>query len=275
MPELPEVETVARDLRELVGSRIAGVLVYWERTIASPGSATFIERLKGRQIEQVGRRGKWILIHLSPSGYLLVHLRMSGRLLIDTPGTQPDKYTRVLLTLDDGRQLHFSDVRKFGRMVLTDDPDEVLGDLGPEPLDPDFTADVFQDMLASRRARLKPLLLNQRFLVGLGNIYADEALWHAGIHPLRRSDTLTPEEVIRLHRAIQEVLEEAIAAEGTTLRDAQYVGADGREGQFARRLAAYAKTGEECPRCKTAIERIVVGQRGTHFCPHCQQELGH
>ena len=185
-----------------------------------------------------------------------------------------DRHLRVLLFLDDGQRLWFSDTRKFGRMWLLDDPADVLGELGPEPLADDFTAVRLREMLARRRGRIKPLLLNQRFLAGLGNIYTDETLWQAGIHPLRRADSLSPAEVRRLHRAIRSVLRAAIASGGTTLPDAAYQQADGRSGEFASKLAVYGRAGQACPRCGTTIERIKVSQRGTHFCPHCQPSTG-
>jgi formamidopyrimidine-DNA glycosylase len=270
MPELPEVDTVARGLRAVVGCSITGVEVLWERTIAEPPAAAFVERLVGRQIEGTGRRGKWIVIDLTSGDTLLVHLRMTGRLLIEPADAPVDRHARVLITLDDGRRLRFSDQRKFGRMVLTDDPSQVLGDLGPEPLGDDFTDARFREMMARRRGRIKPLLLNQRFLAGLGNIYVDEALWRAGIHPLRCANTLREPEIDRLHAAIQRVLREALASGGTTLEDTQYVGADGEPGEFAQQLRIYGRAEEPCLRCGTPIERMRVSQRGTRFCPVCQ-----
>ncbi|HIE37919.1 MAG TPA: bifunctional DNA-formamidopyrimidine glycosylase/DNA-(apurinic or apyrimidinic site) lyase [Anaerolineae bacterium] len=271
MPELPEVETIAQGLREAVGRRIVGAEVRWARTIAAPDPTVFVQRLVGRRLLGGGRRGKWLVIRLEGGDHLLIHLGMSGRLVLEPEGVGEERYARVLLMLDDGRRVRFSDPRKFGRAVLTVDPEEVLEGLGPEPLGEAFTPERLREMLAGRRARLKPLLLNQRFLAGLGNIYTDEALWRARVHPLRRSDTLSGEEVLRLHRAIREVLAEAIDRRGTTLEDRGYVGADGRPGTFNRELAVYGRVGRPCPRCGTPIERIVVGGRGTHLCPRCQQ----
>ena len=271
MPELPEVETVARGLRaSLVGCTITGVEVRWARSIILPHPTIFARRLTGQTVTDVGRRGKWVVITLSGGDTLLIHLRMTGQ-LVPEPGECPDdRHIRVLFSLDDGRYLRFSDARKFGRLWLVDDPADVLGELGPEPLADAFTAARLGEMLARRRGRIKPLLLNQRFLAGLGNIYTDEALWQAGIHPLRRADSLTPAEVRRLHRAIRDVLEAAIASGGTTLPDRTYQQADGRSGEFARRLAVYGRVGQPCLRCGTTIERIKVSQRGTYFCPRCQ-----
>jgi len=271
MPELPEVETVARGLRaSLVGRTIVGMEIRWARSVVPPDPAAFARRLTGQAVTDVGRRGKWVVIALSGGDTLLVHLRMTGQLVLGPRGCPDARHVRVLFSLDDGRSLRFSDTRKFGRLWLVDDPADVLGDLGPEPLVDDFTAARLREMLARRRGRIKPLLLNQRFLVGLGNIYTDEALWRAFIHPLRRADTLTPTEVRRLHRAIRSVLRAAIASGGTTLPDAAYQQADGRSGEFASQLAAYGRVEQPCPRCGTIIERIKVSQRSTHFCPRCQ-----
>jgi len=284
MPELPEVETIARGLRaSLVGRTVVGVEVRWARSLIPPDPTTFARRLvhRGQVVTDVTRRGKWVVITLSGGDTLLVHLRMTGQLVLEPGGgygkppysggeCPDDRHVRALLFLDDGRRLRFSDQRKFGRIVLTAKPQQVLGDLGPEPLGDDFTPARLREMLAQRRGRIKPLLLNQRFLVGLGNIYTDEALWQAGIHPLRRADTLSPAEVRRLHRAIRSVLRAAIASGGTTLPDAAYQQPDGRSGEFASRLAVYGRVGQPCPRCGTTIERIKISQRGTHLCPRCQ-----
>jgi formamidopyrimidine-DNA glycosylase len=271
MPELPEVETVARGLRAfLVGSTIVDVEVRWTRSVVPPDPAAFAAGLIGQKVTAVGRRGKWIIVSLSEAGALLVHLRMTGRLVIE-PGDAPDDaHSRVLFQLDDRRRLRFSDQRKFGRLVLTADPHTVLGELGPEPLSDDFTAARLEEMLARRRGRIKPLLLNQRFLVGLGNIYADEVLFRARLHPLRRADTLTPAEVGRLFQAIRSLLQAAIGSGGTTLADAAYKRPDGRSGEYGDLLAVYGRGGQACQRCAAQIERIVVGQRSTHYCPRCQ-----
>jgi formamidopyrimidine-DNA glycosylase len=271
MPELPEVETVARGLRaSLVGRSIVGAEVRWARSVIPPDPAAFARRLAGQAVTGVGRRGKWVVIALGGGDTLLVHLRMTGRLVLESEACLDDRHLRVMLFLDDGWRLHFSDQRKFGRMVLTAHPQEVLGDLGPEPLGEDLTAERLGDMLGRRRGRIKPLLLDQRFLAGLGNIYTDEALWRAGIHPLRQADSLSPGEVRQLHWAIRSVLRAAIASGGTTLSDGTYQQADGRSGEFAGRLAVYGRAEQPCPRCGMAIERIVVSQRGSHFCPRCQ-----
>jgi formamidopyrimidine-DNA glycosylase len=254
----------------LIGTTVVGAEVRWARSLIPPDPTDFTRRLTGQAVTDVGRRGKWVVIALSGGDALLVHLRMTGRLVLESEVCLDDRYLRVLLFLDDGRRLRFSDQRKFGRMVLTAEPQEVLGELGPEPLAEDFTAEQFIHMLARRRGRIKPLLLNQRFLAGLGNIYTDEALWRAGVHPLRPADMLTPVEVRRLHRAIRSVTRAAIASGGTTLPDRTYQQADGQPGEFASRLAVYGRVGQPCLRCGVAIERITVGQRGTHLCTRCQ-----
>ena len=272
MPELPEVETIRRSLHtEMVGRSFVGLKVLWERSITPADAAAFANRLVGQTVARVERRGKWLMMGLRSGDSLLIHLRMSGRLILG-PGQPFDcRHLRVLFTLDDGQQLSFLDQRKFGRLCLTDDPTEVLGPLGPDPLSDEFTVGRFAEMLSHRRARIKPLLLNQRFLAGLGNIYVDESLWHARIHPLRRADALTPVETSRLHQRIRSVLRAAIARGGTTLPDAAYRKTDGQEGEFAPDLCVYGREGEPCPRCGGPIARIRAAQRGTHYCLLCQQ----
>ncbi len=271
MPELPEVETIVQGLRtSLVGRAITGAEVRWARSVVPPDPVAFARCIAGQTVAQVKRRGKWIVIELNGGGALLIHLRMTGRLALEKGACADDRHLRVQFFLDDGRSLRFYNPRKFGRLRLVDDPAAALSRLGPEPLADDFTAARLEEMLARRRGRIKPLLLNQRFLAGLGNIYTDESLWRAGVHPLRPANTLTPDEARRLHRAIRAVLRAAIASGGTTLPDAAYQRVDGRLGEFAVQLAVYGRAGEPCPRCGASIKRIRVGQRGTHFCPHCQ-----
>lgn len=271
MPELPEVETVARGLQmSLVGRTIVEVNVLWARSIIPPNPDAFARRLAGQAVTDVGRRGKWLVLALSGGDTLLIHLRMSGQLLLESEACLDSRRLRVLFLLDDGRRLGFVDQRKFGRLHLTDDPSRVLGDLGPEPLSDEFTAERFREMLQRRRGRIKPLLLNQHFLAGLGNIYVDEALWRAHIHPLRLANTLIAAEVQHLHDAIRSVLQVAIASGGTTLQDAAYRQADGQTGEFASKLAVYGRAEQACPRCGQIIERMTVSQRGTHICPRCQ-----
>jgi formamidopyrimidine-DNA glycosylase len=299
MPELPEVETVARDLQRWVaGAQIADAAVSWERTIIAPQPVErFVAEVRGARIARVGRRAKSVLITFDDGRVMTVALRMTGALIVAPPGTPPDPYARVVFERADGRQLRYRDVRKFGRIGLWEGgglrsaangkarrrargASRVaergeryrVGDLfarhGPEPLSSSFTAARFAERLAGRSGRLKSLLLDQSFIAGVGNIYADEALWRARLHPLHRADTLTAEEVRRLHRAIRSVLRAGVRNRGASFSD--YVGADGEPGANAERLEVYRRTGQPCRRCGRPISRIVVGQRSTHFCPRCQ-----
>ena len=265
MPELPEVETTARRLApDLVGRTIAGVRLAWPRH--TPDPAALCALLPGRRVTRVGRRGKYVVIELDPADRtLLIHLRMSGRLSIVPAGTLPDPYAHTVLALDDGHELRFSDARKFGQLTLPADPEQILAKLGPEPLSPRFTAGWLAEALAARRRAIKPLLLEQSFIAGLGNIYADEVLFRAGVDPRRPANSLAGGEVARLHSAIRQVLQEAIDHQGTSL-DWVYP-----EGGMEARLQVYRRGGEPCVRCGTPIERIVLGQRGTHYCPSCQR----
>jgi len=271
VPELPEVETLARDLQELlVGAEICDVEICWPRTVALPTVDELTEQLPGRTVVNVRRRGKFLVIGLSDGTYLLIHLRMSGQLRVEVASCSPDGHVRAIFRLADGRRLVFSDTRKFGRVYWTKDPRDVTGDLGPEPLAEGFSLQDFAAALTRRRGAIKPLLLNQQFLAGLGNIYTDEALFVAGLHPLRKADSLSAEEVERLYRAIRMVLSQAIANRGTTLQDERYLDAQGWPGAYGERLRVYGRVGEPCPRCGEPIERIVVGGRGTHVCTQCQ-----
>jgi formamidopyrimidine-DNA glycosylase len=253
----------------LEGRTITGAIACWSPTIAFPTPKEFLRQITGRMVLSVGRRGKYVIIGLD-DGFLLVHLKMSGRLQV-VPATEPiDKHTHTLFELDDGRQLRFHDVRKFGRVYLVDDVAQVTGGLGPEPLADDFSPGDFRQLLTRRSGRLKSLLLNQQFLAGIGNIYADESLFVARLHPLRRADSLTPEEEARLYHAIRAVLGKAVAGRGTTLDDGGFVDARGQAGSYQDQVVVYGEAGEPCPVCGTTIERIVVGGRSTHFCPRCQ-----
>ncbi len=272
MPELPEVETIVRDLRpKLVGRTITGVShCDWPNTVAPLDPAAFCATLDGETILEVTRRAKYILMQLSSDRLLAVHLRMTGALTYH-PDPQPaGKATRLIFKLDNSAELHFTDARKFGKVRLLT-PDEVpafLDSLGPEPLPDDFTLARFRALLAGRRAQLKPLLLNQRVLAGLGNIYADEALFLARLHPLRVAASLTEEETERLYHAIRQVLTQGIANRGTTISD--YRDGSGDKGRNQEALNAYGQRDQPCPRCGTPIVRLVVGGRGTHICPSCQ-----
>lgn len=270
MPELPEVETVVRSLRDdVVGRTFSAVSFNWPRQIVAPSPAAFAERLVGQRIDALNRRGKYIVFSLS-EGALLIHLKMTGRLYMAHKwrSESDDRYRRAVFVLDDGHELVFSDQRKFGRLYLTPQADDVIGDLGPEPLYDDFTLETFRVLLSRRHAMIKPLLLNQRFIAGIGNIYADEALWRAQIDPRRKADTLQPAETDRLHRAIQEVLREGIQHEGASIN--WYRKPDGTTGEHQNHFSVYEREDKPCPRCGTLIDKIKLGQRGTHYCPTCQ-----
>ena len=264
MPELPEVETIARTLRpSLEGRSLLSADLRWKRTLASPSPARFVRRIAGQRIETVGRRAKFLHLQLSQDA-LVIHLRMSGDLRIVSGDEPPATHDRLIFTLSDGARLAFNDPRKFGRVWLLANPQPLLGKLGPEPLDPALTADEFHRLLASRRRMLKPLLLDQTFLAGLGNIYTDESLHLAHLHPLTLSDSLDRTRADELLRAIHSVLAEGIRRNGASI-DWVY-----RGGDFQNAFRVYQRTGQPCPVCGTPIERITVGQRGTHFCPVCQ-----
>jgi formamidopyrimidine-DNA glycosylase len=269
MPELPEVETIARGLREpLVGRQFTGVRIGWENLVARPSVEEFERGLVGQRILGVKRRGKYLVFALSSGASLIVHLRMTGRLLIKENTDELDKHDHLIFELDDGRELRFNEMRKLGRVYLVDDENEIVGELGPEPLDGDFVPADFAALLSGKRGMIKPLLLNQRFVAGIGNIYADEALFVARIHPERRADSLTTGEIERLYGAIRQVLRQGIENRGTTL--SAYRDAEGREGRNQEVLQVSRNTGQPCPRCGMPIERTVVGGRGTYFCPKCQ-----
>lgn len=270
MPELPEVETIARrlqhgnhDLPSLVDHKITNADILWDRTLAEPSIKEFIQRIIGQQIQRVDRRGKFIQIHLSED-VMLVHLRMSGDLIVGEGKEPLGSHPRLVLYLDDNLQLSFTDARKFGRVWLVADPHTVTGKLGPEPLDPDFKEQDFAKRLLSRKRQIKPLLLDQSFLAGVGNIYADECLHLAKLHPLTRSNHLSIGQVKILLQSIRQVLTAGIESNGASI-DWVY-----RGGGYQNQFRVYGRNGEPCPVCAASIERMVVGQRGTYLCPTCQ-----
>ncbi|MCK6445476.1 MAG: bifunctional DNA-formamidopyrimidine glycosylase/DNA-(apurinic or apyrimidinic site) lyase [Planctomycetes bacterium] len=274
MPELPEVETVARLLApELVGRTIRGGEVLWARTIAAPRVADFVQTLVGRRCVRVWRRAKFVVIDLErrgkPAGHLVCHLRMTGRLQVERASRATSPHLRVRLVLDDRRELTFDDVRKFGRMWFVETLDELFRDLGPEPLDAAFDVERFHAALESRKRRLKPLLLDQSFVAGLGNIYVDESLFRARLHPLCSSARVDRAAAARLHAAIREVLTAAIAREGSSF-DTFYRTPEGKPGGFQDEFRVYDREGEPCVVCRAPIVKTFVGQRGTHFCRRCQ-----
>ena len=264
MPELPEVETIARKLKpELTGKTIIDADLRWSRTLASPSVKKFKEQIKGQKILRVGRRAKYLDISLSEFN-MLVHLRMSGDLFMRESKFEPQKHDRLILKLTGGKSLVFNDTRKFGRVWLTANPENVLGKLGPEPLSRGFTSQWLHTALHNKHRQLKPLLLDQTFLAGLGNIYTDEALHIAKLHPLAASDSITAEQARALQDAIRRVLKEGIRRNGASI-DWVY-----RGGEFQNHFRVYDRDGKPCRVCGTKIERIIVGQRSTHYCPNCQ-----
>lgn len=274
MPELPEVETVVRLIRpRLVGREIRHARVRWERTLGGLSPARFGRAVSGSAAAAVWRRGKYIVVDLEragrPAGCLVGHLRMTGRMVVERSGEPPGPYARVSLELDGGRTFHFVDVRKFGRLVYAERPEEVFAPLGPEPLGEEFTGGWLHAALRTRRRLLKPLLLDQSFVAGLGNIYVDEALHAARLHPLRRSERTSRPAAARLCDAIRGTLAEAIRREGSSF-DAFYRTPEGRPGSYQHQFQVYGRDGKPCRTCGRPVERIVVGQRGTHLCTRCQ-----
>jgi formamidopyrimidine-DNA glycosylase len=270
MPELPEVEYVARQLRnELVGRTVVALDVRWPRAVSTPDVEHFAAGIRGRRVVAVGRRAKHLLIALDSGDTLAIHRRMTGNLTLATVGAEP-AYVRVRLVLDDGRDLVFSDPRKFGRLALLspEDLEAAMAALGPEPLADDFTPEVLAQRLAGRERALKALLLDQSVVAGLGNIYADEALYRARLHPLRTGASLTMAEAAALRWGIRDALRTGIEHGGTTF--GRHRGIYEEAGTNLEHLDVYRRTGQPCRRCSTLIARIVVAQRGTHFCPRCQ-----
>jgi len=273
VPELPEVQTVVNDLiaAKLVGQVILKVEIRWLKIIAEPDAEKFATEIQNRKITAIARRGKFIIIELEPVKFLLVHLRMSGKFSLAAPDYPISKHEHLIFTLNDGRQLRYHDTRKFGRFWLVNQPEKVIGKLGVEPLSADFTVEILTENLRKHHRQIKPFLLDQTIIAGLGNIYADEALWEAGIHPLRRADSLNDQEIASLHQAISKVLRQGLANQGTSLGNGksnfQSVVQRARNQEA---LKIFRRTGQACPRCGATIERLKVGQRSTHICPHCQ-----
>ena len=281
MPELPEVETIARSLRNVngldftpgqglnarpgvVGRVIAAAKVNWSRSIAEPSAAEFGPRISNQKVIEVSRRGKFLQFQLDED-WLLIHLRMSGDIRVEPDSGELDQpHDRVVIHFTDGVRLVFNDPRKFGRVWLVSDPQSILGKLGPEPFSVDLTDATFHGMLQRHKTAIKVLVMNQRFISGLGNIYTDEALHIACIHPLRKANSLTLTDAQRLLRAIRDVLYEGIERNGASI-DWVY-----RGGDFQNYFKVYHRNGQACTSCGAKVEKIVVGQRSTHFCPCCQ-----
>jgi formamidopyrimidine-DNA glycosylase len=274
MPELPEVETVKRTLLQLtVGKTIEDVTVRWPKIIKKPDEVEqFIDALKGQTIYDIGRRGKFLKFFLDD--YVLVsHLRMEGRYSVVKSGEPVDKHTHVIFHFTDGTELRYRDVRKFGTMHLFKKGEEEkelpLSQLGPEPFSEEFTIDLLSEKLQKTNRKIKTVLLDQTLVVGLGNIYVDEALFRSGIHPERPANSLKHEEIHLLHQEIVTTLREAVEKGGSTVRS--YVNSQGQIGMFQLELFVYGRKGEPCKKCGQPLQKIVVGGRGTHYCSHCQK----
>jgi formamidopyrimidine-DNA glycosylase len=272
MPELPEVETVKRTLNRLVaGKTIEDVEVRLPRIVRHPEPEEFRRRLIGATIAGVERQGKFLKI-LCPPWTLVSHLRMEGKYRLVQSEEPLEKHTHVIFKFTDGTELRYRDVRQFGTMDLfragEEEKSPPLASLGPEPLSDDFTLEWFRETLARRKTKIKALLLNQEYLAGLGNIYVDESLFAAGIHPERPASSLTADEADKLHAAIRRVLAEAVEAGGSSVRS--YLNGEGEMGYFQLKIQVYGRKGEPCNRCGHPIRRLVVAGRGTHICEHCQ-----
>jgi formamidopyrimidine-DNA glycosylase len=269
MPELPEVETVKNELApHIIGNTIISITPVWAGIIKGIPVEEFTERVSGQKITALSRHGKYLLFHLSSGDKLVIHLKMTGSLILNA--SEPPQYTRAVIHLDNGQNIYFRDPRKFGVLKLIKDVSEVVSKLGPEPFDSEFTVKVLTERLKNRTSPIKALLLDQKFLAGVGNMYADEALFAAGIHPARISGSLTTEEIKRLHRAIRRVLKAGISNKGASI--VTYYHPDGSTGTAHFQFNVAHGMREMCTVCGTKIKRIVIRGRGTYFCPKCQPE---
>ncbi|MBS8265175.1 DNA-formamidopyrimidine glycosylase [Mesobacillus boroniphilus] len=274
MPELPEVETVRRTLEVLtIGKEIKEVSVFWPKMIKRPNEVEqFNDALKGQTIKEIGRRGKFLIFYTEFFA-LVSHLRMEGKYGVFNTEDPVDKHTHVIFHFNDGSELRYKDVRKFGTMHLYEKGKEFetqpLADLGPEPFSEDFSVEWLSEKLKKTNRKIKPALLDQKILVGLGNIYVDEALFRAKIHPERIANSLTAEEESVLYREIVSTLSEAVEKGGSTIRS--YVNSQGQIGMFQLQLFVYGRKNEPCKVCGAPLEKTVVGGRGTHYCPSCQK----
>jgi formamidopyrimidine-DNA glycosylase len=274
MPELPEVETIRRQLAPAIeGRRIERIEILDPRWCEPAPPEAVAQAVEGRRIERLDRRGKWLIWELADEVHLVMHLRMTGNLLLVPPGDTERRFKRVQIDLDDGRHVLFADARRFGTGIVLLGHDAVRdyfqGRVGLEPLGPDFTAEALRAMAKERRAPVKAFLLSQERVAGVGNIYADEALWRSKIHPLRPVGTLKPKQIESLHESVIHVLELGIDSKGATIDD--YRDAAGQEGSFQTKFQVHLREGEPCPRCGRTIRKIRAAGRGTYFCPNCQR----
>ncbi|MFC1911971.1 bifunctional DNA-formamidopyrimidine glycosylase/DNA-(apurinic or apyrimidinic site) lyase [Chloroflexota bacterium] len=269
MPELPEVETVKNELTpHIMGRKLTGVTLIWEGIVKQTSVADFRSRIIGQKITGLSRRGKYLFFHLTGDDLLVLHLKMSGSLLINRDSVEPPKHTRAIIHLDKGTSIFFIDPRKFGAMWLVKDRRSITDKLGPEPLESDFTLQVLAQRLSNRKAPIKALLLDQSVIAGIGNMYADESLFASRIHPLREGGSLSPDELKRLHRAIQEILRAAIDNKGASIVNYYRPGGETGTAHFEFKVAHGQN--KNCANCRGPIKRMVVRNRGTYFCPRCQ-----
>ncbi|UCD18837.1 MAG: bifunctional DNA-formamidopyrimidine glycosylase/DNA-(apurinic or apyrimidinic site) lyase [candidate division WOR-3 bacterium] len=273
MPELPEVETIKRELRgKIRGQRIVGCSIQREDIIAHPSAAAFCPSITGEQIIDVKRNAKYLILQLSNNKRLMFHLRLSGTIVVSPPNATPERFTRLAIQLSDYR-LFFKEPRALGRVYLIDG-NEVVPNLkgfyrlGCEPISDGFTFDYLKAKLKRRKARIKSLLLDQNICAGMGNIYSDEALFRAGIRPMRRANRITDKEIQKLQRMLKDVITDGIANFGTSVSD--YKRTDGKEGSFQKVLHVYGREGEPCRKCGSKIVLKKIGNRGTRYCPKCQ-----
>ena len=270
MPELPEVETVKNQLApHIVGRTITNVSLLWEKMVKGQDPAEFLKLVKGQKILEVTRHGKYLIVHLSSGNKLIIHLKMTGSLLLGKNGDEVPQYTRAIIHLDDGQNVYFRDPRKFGLMKIVTDTKEIDAKLGPEPLAKDFTLKYFSEGLAKRTAPVKAFILEQKFIAGIGNMYADEALFAAGIDPRRPANSLKKAEVKRLYDAIREVITAGIKYGGASV--VTYFHPDGTVGTAHQHFNVAHNQKKICAVCGGPVERIVVRGRGTYYCPRCQK----
>ncbi len=274
MPELPEVETVRRSLLEVLPHKKIATVEAVTPQILALGDVVSFAMLSGCEITDIDRRGKYLMLNFADGQVCVIHLRMTGKLLYHRSVSELQKHDHARFVFVDGSELVYNDIRRFGRFWLCQDGDvsgvSGLATLGAEPLDADFSVKYWQRQIAGRKkARIKSVLLDQQVVAGLGNIYADEVLFRAKVHPERTAGSLTAEENARLVVAMRDILQEAIKNRGTTFRD--YVDGNNQRGSYQEHLQVFQKAGEACPRCGAIIERIKVGGRGSCFCPECQK----
>ncbi|MFC1967174.1 bifunctional DNA-formamidopyrimidine glycosylase/DNA-(apurinic or apyrimidinic site) lyase [Chloroflexota bacterium] len=268
MPELPEVETIKNELApHVIGRRITDIVLRWDGMVKQPPAGEFCARVIGREITALRRRGKYLFFSLNGGGIMVMHMKMTGSLLVNPAD---DRFTRAVIKLDNGDAVHFWDPRKFGRMWLIDDEKSVTDKLGPEPLDEEFTPEMLTGILRGRNAPVKAIILDQARIAGIGNMYADESLYDAKIHPMRPAASLSSDEVGRLHAAIIRVLQSALASKGASVRN--YIRPGGEIGTAHFEFRVAHGVGRECPIHHVPIKRIVVRGRGSYYCPVCQPE---